>query len=125
MPIEPLNFEHVIGFDRHWHNLGLTDGDLLSLQNMLILDRLVGSVMKMTGGLRKVRFTKQDSGRGKRGSYRVGYALFPEFSHVLLVVAYGKTEKDNLSLAERKSIASFLDQFDKILRLRYTSKSKQ
>ena len=44
-------------------------------------------LVKGTGGLRKTRFADRGSGRGKRGSYRVGYAHFRNPGIILLLEA--------------------------------------
>jgi hypothetical protein len=59
-------------------------------------------VMTGTGGVRKLRWALQ--GCGKRGGARVIYYFHNEGMPVLLLDAYGKNTKSNLSQAERKAI---------------------
>ena len=43
-------------FRARWKDMGLTDDDLKRLQEELLADPKVGSVMRGTGGVRKMRF---------------------------------------------------------------------
>jgi len=65
-------------------------------------------VVRGTGGLRKIRFAQTGSNRSKRDSYRIGYVFFPAYSIVLLVVVYGKYEKDDLGEAACRAISQII-----------------
>jgi hypothetical protein len=52
------------------------------------------------------------SGRGKSGGNRVCYVYFEEYSVVLLVLAYPKNEKDDLSDAEKKAIKKLIENIE-------------
>ena len=67
-------FVMMPAFDKQWKSMGLTDKDLLRLQEMLLQDPQIGDVIKGTGGLRKMRFAFEH--RGKSGSSRVLYVDF-------------------------------------------------
>ena len=56
-------------FDKNWKAMGLTDKDLRSLQEELILNPSKGDLMQGTGGLRKLRIALE--GRGKSGKRRI------------------------------------------------------
>ena len=58
-------------FTKKWYALGFTDDDLSQLQQILLENPKAGSVMKGTGGLRKIRFSFPNE--GKSGSVRVCY----------------------------------------------------
>ena len=66
-----------------------------------------GSVIKGTGGLRKLEFAPPrglgGKKRGKRNSCRVCYAYFEEFYTVLLVMAYSKGARKTLVMTKRRS----------------------
>jgi len=62
-----------------------------------------GTLMKNTGGIRKLRWAQ--SGRGKSGGIRVIYYFHCERMPVYLLAAFGKNEKANLSKEERNSLA--------------------
>lgn len=75
----------------------------------------VGQVIPGTGGLRKIRFGRAGDRVGKRGGLRVCYVLFPEHGIALLVTAYGKNQKDDLSAAEKKQIAGYINRTKAVL----------
>ena len=89
-------------FRSRWKTLGLNDDDLKRLQEEILLDSKIGSVMKETGGVRKMRFALEH--RGKSGSIRVIYVDFEAYEKIFLITAYPKNEKDNLSKAERNEL---------------------
>ncbi len=93
-------------FDRCWKSMGLDDNNLCRLQEELLLDPEKGDVMQGTGGLRKMRFAFE--GKGKSGSVRVCYVDFAAYESIYLITAYPKSEKDNLSKAERNNIAKMI-----------------
>ncbi|HEY7117367.1 MAG TPA: hypothetical protein VH475_12315 [Tepidisphaeraceae bacterium] len=66
-------------FRAKWIHLGLTDDDLRALQLALTAAPDRWPVVSGTGGLRKVRFAKSKSNRGKSGSFRIRYVYFEEF----------------------------------------------
>lgn len=82
---------------------------LLSVdENISIIDYLAvhpasGVVMQGTGGVRKLRWAA--SGKGKRGGVRVIYYYHSTEAPLFLLSVFGKSEKANLSKAERNSLA--------------------
>lgn len=98
-------------FEKQWKNIGLSDGDLKTLQEELTLDPKKGDVIKGTGGLRKIRFAFE--GKGKSGSVRVCYIDFENYQIIFLITAYSKSEKDNLSQAERNNISKLVKLLEK------------
>jgi len=103
-------FVELPSFRAAWKDMGLTDTDLLRLQEELLANPAVGSVMRGTGGVRKMRFSFEH--RGKSGSVRVIYVDFVIHEKLYLLTAYPKNEKDNLSKAERnelKELVSILE----------------
>jgi mRNA-degrading endonuclease RelE of RelBE toxin-antitoxin system len=107
-----LRFVHLKPFERDWKDLRLDDDDLFGLQVAIMLNPKGPPVVQGTGGLRKIRFAPARSGKGKSGGIRVGYAYLEEYGTVLLIVAYGKNEKDDLSADERKEIGRLIDQIE-------------
>ena len=89
-------------FRSKWKALGLNEDDLKRLQEEMLLDPKTGSVMKETGGIRKMRFAFEH--RGKSGSVRIIYVDFEVYEKIYLLTAYPKNEKDNLSKAERNEL---------------------
>ena len=58
------------------------------------------------------RSAGRSSGRGKGGSYRIGYAHFPNPGIILLVEVWAKNEKSDLSQAKRIAVAEALVRFE-------------
>src|SRR3954470_20377991 len=85
-----LSFVYLGSFLDDWADLGLSETDLEALERALLDRPEAGAVVQGTGGLRKLRFAPARSGRGKSGSERVCYALFPRPGLVLMVAVYGK-----------------------------------
>ncbi|MCL2201550.1 MAG: type II toxin-antitoxin system RelE/ParE family toxin [Oscillospiraceae bacterium] len=85
-------------FDQSWSGLKLTDEHLLELQSELMNNPQSGTVMRGTGGFRKMRFALP--GRGKSSSVRIVYIDISKFETVYLMLAYPKSEKDSLSQSE-------------------------
>ena len=65
-------------------------------------------VIQGTGGLRKIRFAPSRWNTGKRGAVRVCYVYLQEYWTVLLVFAYGKHEKLDLTEDEKSGIKEYI-----------------
>ncbi len=100
-------------FDKQWKSMNLTDEDLKTLQQQLLINPQAGAVMQGTGGLRKLRFAFP--GQGKSGSSRVLYVDFVIAEKIYLIFAYPKSEKDNLSKEERNNIKKLIERLEKTL----------
>ena len=108
-PSDLLHFVETDEFAQDWERLGLsTESDLWHLEISIMECPDVYPVISGTGGLRKLRFVPRDWKQGKRGAVRVCYAYFPEHWLVLLVIAYGKGEKDDLTAKEAAEIRKYL-----------------
>lgn len=97
-------------FDKCWNQMNLNDDDLKRLQSELLLNSQNNPVIQGTGGLRKIRFAFENS--GKSGSARVVYVDFVVFETIYLISAYPKNEKDNLSKAERNAIKVMIEKLE-------------
>lgn len=100
-------FVELPSFRNDWKALGLTDKDLRRLQEELLANPRLGSVMQGTGGVRKMRFAFEN--RGKSGSVRVIYVNFEIREKLYLLTAYPKSEKDNLTKAERNELKKLVE----------------
>lgn len=98
-------------FVKKWEEMGLTDEDLRRLELEIMKNPHAGTVIQGTGGLRKMRFAFE--GSGKRGSLRVCYVDFYRYAAIYLITAYSKSEKDNLSKTECKEIKKMIDLLEK------------
>lgn len=104
------------GFKRLWDSQKLPDEDLQALEAAIMRNPAGPSVMKGTGGLRKIRFAPPSRGKGKSGSMRVGYAQFPEVGRIYLITLFLKKDTDNLSAADRAAIKKLLADLDAEIR---------
>ena len=62
-----------------------------------------GVLIKGTGGIRKLRWAR--SGRGKSGGVRVVYYFHSLGIPLYLLTLFGKNEKDDLSMEEKKFLS--------------------
>ena len=108
-------FIELPAFARRWHQLGLSESDLLALQVQLGTDPEAGPVVK-GAGLRKVRFVRPGDDAGKSGAYRVYYAHLPGVGVIVLAVAFGKGEASDIGVKLRKSLAAAVAAVTKHLR---------
>lgn len=95
-------FVVIPSFMIKWKNMGLTEEDMRRLENELLEDPKVGAVMKGTGGVRKMRFSFENT--GKSGAVRVIYVDFEVQGQIFLLDTYAKDKKENLTKGERNDI---------------------
>lgn len=96
-----LTIAQVETFVAKWRKLRLNDDDLQALEKLIIDNPESGAVMVGTGGLRKIRFAPPSWNRGKSGATRVCYAFFSRIDTVYLIDIFAKSEKPNLSDADK------------------------
>lgn len=113
-PEDLLSFVEAHGFSRDWDHLRLGIDDLVALQLTIMVNPKAGDVVAGTGGLRKLRFAPPAWRLGKRSGIRVCYVYFEEFGIVLLVIAYPKSAKDDLTAAEKKALRHMIDEQRKV-----------
>jgi hypothetical protein len=110
-----LTFVQLPGFVADALRLGLDDEDFAGIEQTLLENANAGAVMAGTGGLRKMRWAPRRGSGGKSGGVRVGYVLFRLRDTVVLVLAFGKNEKANLTAVERKAVKAVIDRYRKFL----------
>lgn len=93
-------------FVKNWDRLGLDDNDLRRLELEILNNPKIGAVIQGTGKLRKMRFSFEK--RGKSGSMRVCYVDFYIQETVYLITVYKKSDKVDLSQAERNEIKKMI-----------------
>lgn len=103
------SFLQMATFTKAWEYRALTDDDLKALEEEIPVNPIAGKVIQGTGGLRKIRFAAPGSQRGKSSGFRVCYVDFTEFGFIFLVMIYTHNERDNLSPAEKRAAAAFID----------------
>jgi len=89
----------------------LTEDERGALVDWLGGNPTAGELMQGTGGARKLRWGVK--GRGKRGGIRViTYYAGPSLP-VFVMMAFGKSEKTNLSAAERNELRTVLAEISR------------
>ena len=86
----------------------LSDQEYAELQGALIVRPDVGDLIEDTGGIRKVRWSQQARGKGKRGGIRVIYYWRVNESLIYMLLAYSKDEQDDLSARQKKALATLV-----------------
>jgi mRNA-degrading endonuclease RelE of RelBE toxin-antitoxin system len=82
----------------------LTDSEYRELQAALLLQPELGDLIPETGGLRKIRWAEARRGKGKRGGLRVIYYWYAPLTLIYLLVMYSKSDRDDLSPREKKTL---------------------
>lgn len=99
--IESLHFsKHVYDY--------LTEGDYLSLQWELTLYPDIGDIIPGLNGARKIRCSKE--GSGKRGGVRVIYYFRAQQNHIHMLAIYNKREKTDLTENDKKAIRRMIQE---------------
>jgi len=78
-----------------------------------------GAVIPGAAPLRKIRWSDERRGKGKRGGLRIIYLHVPEFEVVFLMDMYGKDEVDDLPANEKKELRQLAKIFVESLKERY------
>jgi mRNA-degrading endonuclease RelE of RelBE toxin-antitoxin system len=85
----------------------LADDEYRLLQSQLIQRPDAGKIIPGSGGLRKLRWSA--SGRGKRGGVRVIYYWFVSSEIILMLFAYPKNERDDLTPDQMKQLKKIVE----------------
>lgn len=85
----------------------LSDDEYSRLQQALIEDPEVGSVIPGSGGVRKMRWGV--AGRGKRGGLRVIYYLRTQHGQIWMLTLYPKNVAENIPAHVLKQIKDEID----------------
>jgi hypothetical protein len=80
----------------------LEDDERESLINYLAYNPKAGNLVQGTGGIRKVRWAREDE--GKRGGFRVIYFFYSEHIPLFALNIFAKNEKANISQSERNEL---------------------
>ena len=96
-----LEFRETSLFTREITTL-LSDEEYAALQGTLVVNPEAGDLIKQTGGLRKLRWSQQRRGKGKRGGIRVIYYWHYSETLIYMLMAYSKAEQDDLSSSQLK-----------------------
>lgn len=86
----------------------ISDDEYAELQFALAQRPDLGSVIPGGGGIRKVRWGQ--SGRGKRGGIRVVYYWYVSGDQILMLLAYAKSVRDNLTPEQTKALKQLVKE---------------
>lgn len=86
----------------------LTAEEYRSLQLELVHHPTAGKIIPGTGGIRKLRWGAL--GRGKRGGARVIYFWHAASETILMLFAYPKNEREDLTPAQRKALRLVIEK---------------
>ena len=84
----------------------LPDDEYRALQIALLLRPEQGSLIKGSGGLRKVRWTRK--GIGKRGGVRIIYYWKPDEQVFYMLFAYQKSAQEDLTAKQVRVLAQIV-----------------
>ncbi len=78
------------------------------MENAIAQNPVVGDVIPVLGGVRKVRFGL--GGRGKRGGGRAAYFLMLSEDAAIMLFAYEKSSQSDLSPEQRKAALQLIKE---------------
>jgi hypothetical protein len=91
----------------------LSADELAELEFSLATDPTAHPVIPGTNGVRKARWAR--AGMGKRGGMRVIYFYAIRAELILLLAAYTKNQKENLTNDDKKAIRRAVEGFEQAL----------
>lgn len=97
-------------YAKDMRRIGASSADMAALEESIAANPAAGDVIQGLGGVRKIRFGI--GGRGKRGGGRAIYFLVLSDDTALMLTAYAKNEKSDLSEADRKAILALLKEME-------------
>lgn len=86
----------------------LSDDEYRQLQMTLVLRPDIGAVISGSGGLRKVRWAAK--GHGKSGGIRVIYYWAVSRQRILLLLAYPKNVRDDLTQEQLRVLRKIVEE---------------
>ncbi len=87
----------------------MTDDEYRELQEELVTRPNGGTLIKKSGGLRKIRWKLQ--GRGKSGGIRVIYYWMVSDEQTYMLYAYPKGKQENLTPQQLASLKSIVERW--------------
>lgn len=89
---------------------GMSDDDVDRLVSYLAANPDAGDEISGTGGCRKMRFAIRGNNEGKSGGVRTITLFSGDSMPVFLVTVFGKSQRVNLSQAERNGLKKLSEQ---------------
>lgn len=87
----------------------MSDDEYKNLQEALVTRPEMGTLIKNSGRLRKVRWSLE--GRGKSGGVRVIYYWMSADEQLYMLLAYPKNEQENLSDAQVNALRKIVERW--------------
>ncbi len=97
-------------FDKDLKRIGATDADFQALVADLTTNPEAGAKIQGLGGVRKIRFALSSRKIGKSGGGRAIYLALQMDGVIILLTAYTKNERADLSTHQRQQIRSLLKE---------------
>ena len=91
-----------------------TDEERSAFVDFISRNPEAGDLIPETGGVRKVRWSRQ--GSGKRGGVRVIYFYFDVETPLFLLTLYAKAERGDISADEKRQFTEFATQLKSAFR---------
>ncbi len=86
----------------------MSDDEYLEICCALVTNPALGTVIRHSGGLRKLRWGY--GGRGKRGGCRIIYYWYVEENELLMLLFYAKNEVDDLTKDQLVRLQSIVER---------------
>ena len=112
-------FIEAPGFTEAIANYFNSDESYSRFQSALSDNPKMGSVIRGAPALRKARWSNSRRHVGKRGGLRIVYVFVPEVSVILLLDVYDKSEAEDLTQDERKSLSALAERTIELIRRNY------
>lgn len=88
----------------------LAEDEYRNLQNALLENPTLGELIQGTGGFRKMRWSDERRGKGKRGGLRLIYFHFEEDEQIWMLAMYDKNEAADLTGEQKKALRAAIMQ---------------
>lgn len=92
----------------NWAGKYLPDEEYTELQHYLMQHPEAGQIIRGSGGIRKLRWSRQ--GMGKSGGVRIIYYWAKPRHQIYMLTIYSKSEKENIDAETLKRIAKHLEE---------------
>ena len=87
----------------------MSDDEYKDLQEALVNRPDMGAIIKGTGGLRKVRWKLE--GTGKSGGVRAIYYWMTEDEQIYMLYIYPKSEQEDLTPEQKKALKTIVERW--------------
>lgn len=103
-----MEFFETPAFTRHLARY-LGDDEFAALQQFLAANPEAGDVMPGTGGFRKLRWSDERRGKGRRGGLRIIYYFLVGDEQIWLFTLFGKDEAADLTPGQKRQLRAAIE----------------